>query len=177
MGEQSPLLNQLTISNPIFCRYCYSSDDVVDLISPCKCTGTARYIHQTCLLKWINMNESVSGKFTCEICHTEYIIEYRIVWENLFTRAVIKHMLIRVIIPVCLMAVLMTPTLYYLVKMLVAMGWPMPVIIALIIGFVLAVCFVLGTIVQSEFNGVELRGILTQQTIRSIQSPEYILPV
>lgn len=48
------------------CRICLESDGT--LISPCACKGTAGYIHEDCLLKWINESES----YECEICKIEY---------------------------------------------------------------------------------------------------------
>ena len=44
------------------CRICL---DEGDLISPCLCTGTAAYVHEECLLKWLNM----SGRTDCEIAN------------------------------------------------------------------------------------------------------------
>jgi len=50
------------------CRICLEGGD---LISPCKCSGTAAYVHEECLVKWIN----VSGRTDCEICKYEYTFE------------------------------------------------------------------------------------------------------
>lgn len=50
------------------CRICLEDDD---LISPCKCSGTAAYVHEECLVKWMN----VSGRSDCEICKHEYVFE------------------------------------------------------------------------------------------------------
>ena len=50
------------------CRICL---DEGDLISPCLCTGTAAYVHEECLLKWLN----TSGRTDCEICKYEYQYE------------------------------------------------------------------------------------------------------
>ena len=38
------------------CRVCFIEDDDENdpLISPCKCTGSVRYIHYDCLKKWLN---------------------------------------------------------------------------------------------------------------------------
>ena len=50
------------------CRICL---DEGELISPCLCTGTSAYVHEQCLLKWLNM----SGRTDCEICKYEYRVE------------------------------------------------------------------------------------------------------
>ena len=35
------------------CRICGCEDMSELLISPCQCTGTQKYVHTTCLQKWI----------------------------------------------------------------------------------------------------------------------------
>ncbi len=56
------------------CRICLESGD---LISPCLCTGTSAFVHEECLLKWLN----ISGRTDCEICkynyETEEVEEYK----------------------------------------------------------------------------------------------------
>lgn len=67
------------------CRYCLTSDsDRSEIISPCRCSGSLKYVHQNCLLKWYNSKNQeivIPGKFTqfnfqCEICKTPYNIIY-----------------------------------------------------------------------------------------------------
>ena len=43
------------------CRICL---DEGDLIQPCNCTGTTAYVHEECLMKWLN----ISDRRDCEIC-------------------------------------------------------------------------------------------------------------
>ena len=47
------------------CRICLEEGD---LIQPCNCTGTAAYVHEKCLMKWLN----TSNRSDCEICKYEY---------------------------------------------------------------------------------------------------------
>ena len=47
------------------CRICLEDGD---LIQPCDCKGTSAYVHEKCLLKWLN----VSDRTDCEICKFEY---------------------------------------------------------------------------------------------------------
>ena len=53
------------------CRICYSSEttNYNQLISPCKCSGSMKYIHYECLFQYINMNNNL----ICNICNTLYI--------------------------------------------------------------------------------------------------------
>ncbi|XP_037642241.1 E3 ubiquitin-protein ligase MARCHF11 isoform X2 [Sebastes umbrosus] len=46
------------------CRICFQGAEQGDLLNPCRCDGSVRYTHQTCLLKWI----SERGCWTCELC-------------------------------------------------------------------------------------------------------------
>lgn len=50
------------------CRICQEVEKVDQLMSPCICDGSIRYIHYNCLVKCI---ESKSSSF-CEICHGKY---------------------------------------------------------------------------------------------------------
>ena len=71
------------------CRYCLFSDNKLnDLIDPCNCRGSMKYVHEKCLIDWIiNNNKESRYKFedkmqinllNCEICHFDmkYIKEY-----------------------------------------------------------------------------------------------------
>ena len=47
------------------CRICLHGDNETDpLIEPCQCTGTMQFVHETCLLQWLN----TSYKGRCEVC-------------------------------------------------------------------------------------------------------------
>ena len=60
------------------CRICLEIDDVDDMIAPCKCSGTSKYVHRTCLNQWRSMN-TVNNHFTqCGECH----FNYRIIEDN-----------------------------------------------------------------------------------------------
>ena len=53
-----------SINNERICRICLDSVDEGDLIAPCKCSGSTKYAHEACLLKWFFK----SSKKTCEVC-------------------------------------------------------------------------------------------------------------
>jgi len=50
------------------CRICYEPDN---LISVCNCTGTTKYVHEECIIKW----RRISKRNTCEICLSPYSIK------------------------------------------------------------------------------------------------------
>lgn len=58
-------------NNGAVCRVCHCEEEPSrPLYYPCKCRGSIKYVHQECLLKWIE----VSGKddALCELCGSKY---------------------------------------------------------------------------------------------------------
>lgn len=68
------------------CRICYGEEDTASnpLVQPCKCSGSMKYIHLTCLKQWLNTsrcikvesNENCSiflvKQVECELCKTKF---------------------------------------------------------------------------------------------------------
>lgn len=52
------------------CRICRSRDDE-PLISPCKCSGSSKWIHQSCLVQWFQISRATK----CELCSEKIIIK------------------------------------------------------------------------------------------------------
>uniref|UniRef100_A0A3P9HX75 RING-type E3 ubiquitin transferase n=1 Tax=Oryzias latipes TaxID=8090 RepID=A0A3P9HX75_ORYLA len=50
------------------CRICFQGPEKGEMLSPCRCDGSVRWSHQTCLIRWI----SERGSWSCEICHFQY---------------------------------------------------------------------------------------------------------
>ncbi|GAA6042427.1 hypothetical protein JCM8097_008447 [Rhodosporidiobolus ruineniae] len=65
------------------CRICLESDDpeLGKLIVPCKCSGTARFIHEECLTSW-RLADRKNGFYTCGMCGFRYRLRST-VWTNL----------------------------------------------------------------------------------------------
>jgi hypothetical protein len=54
------------------CRMCHCEGSVErPLFYPCKCSGSIRYVHQDCLLKWLKVKNKFSGTCRCELCGEE----------------------------------------------------------------------------------------------------------
>ena len=55
-----------------FCKIFFETSNTIDnkLIHPCKCDGSIKFVHEKCILKWINQTDNQKTK--CEICHYEY---------------------------------------------------------------------------------------------------------
>ena len=65
------------------CRICLSEEEPENcLISPCNCTGSMKYIHETCLKEWLEgkkhmketeiVNSYIWKNLECEICKSSY---------------------------------------------------------------------------------------------------------
>jgi hypothetical protein len=59
------------------CRICFESDNdraSSDLIAPCRCNGTSKWVHRTCLDKWRSTNPEDIAFSQCLECRTEYVM-------------------------------------------------------------------------------------------------------
>ena len=58
------------------CRICYEKDKKNDLlIIPCKCEGTIKFVHQSCIKKWIINSNNFLDNPSCEICKSKFLIK------------------------------------------------------------------------------------------------------
>ncbi|EDO43593.1 predicted protein [Nematostella vectensis] len=58
-GKASP-----SLSCEVICRICHGGPTTEMLIAPCRCCGSAKYVHQSCLLMWFDRKQDK----TCELC-------------------------------------------------------------------------------------------------------------
>lgn len=57
----------------LMCRICHCEETNEEhLLSPCFCSGTLRYVHQSCLQQWLKSNAIKS----CELCKYDFIMSY-----------------------------------------------------------------------------------------------------
>jgi hypothetical protein len=55
------------------CRICFEAETVTsELISPCKCSGSIKWVHEECLKTWILGNRDELQGSSCELCSYEY---------------------------------------------------------------------------------------------------------
>ncbi|XP_067839113.1 E3 ubiquitin-protein ligase MARCHF1-like [Heptranchias perlo] len=86
-GSASPIQPQTVDDWPDdgeVCRICHcEGDDDGPLITPCRCTGTLRFVHQACLHQWIKSSDTRC----CELCKYDFIMETKLKplrkWEKL----------------------------------------------------------------------------------------------
>jgi hypothetical protein len=62
------------------CRICQEDDYILNLISPCKCHGSIKYIHSVCLNAWINS----SKQNKCAICNILYKYEIHMIHPKIY---------------------------------------------------------------------------------------------
>lgn len=60
------------------CRICRIAEPSSDLIAPCACSGTSKFIHRECLKQWRNMTTNPEHKRICAECKTEYNVEMEV---------------------------------------------------------------------------------------------------
>ncbi|XP_068798514.1 E3 ubiquitin-protein ligase MARCHF1 isoform X2 [Struthio camelus] len=82
--HKSPVLCDDWSDDLEVCRICHcEGDDESPLITPCRCTGTLRFVHQACLHQWIKSSDTRC----CELCKYDFIMETKLKplrkWEKL----------------------------------------------------------------------------------------------
>ena len=68
-----------TVSDVKICWVCHSSengDNSDAWINPCKCKGSVKWCHQTCLRPWIQYKIDNRRAVQCDICNYRYKIRY-----------------------------------------------------------------------------------------------------
>ena len=76
------IINTLSVNNtsksaPSQCRFCFEQTKKNDpLITPCSCQGSLKYIHQSCIDKWVitKYGSNVAVAY-CEICKDKLLIK------------------------------------------------------------------------------------------------------
>ncbi|XP_017006222.2 E3 ubiquitin-protein ligase MARCHF5 [Drosophila takahashii] len=63
------------------CWICLATDadDRLAWVNPCACTGTTKWVHESCLFHWIDektQEEDELQEVSCPQCETKYMIEY-----------------------------------------------------------------------------------------------------
>ena len=59
------------------CRICLGNDQVSNLISPCTCTGSQKYVHEECLKTWL-LNKKEEDLGYCEVCKNIFKTNFKV---------------------------------------------------------------------------------------------------
>ncbi|XP_046383335.1 E3 ubiquitin-protein ligase MARCHF5-like [Ischnura elegans] len=63
------------------CWVCFATeedDPNAEWVQPCSCRGTAKWVHQACIQRWVDEKQKGNslGKVSCPQCNTEYLIMF-----------------------------------------------------------------------------------------------------
>lgn len=58
------------------CRFCFCGTEVDVLIAPCRCSGSVKYVHQSCLNEWRLRSANPESYHRCDQCQYVFNIEY-----------------------------------------------------------------------------------------------------
>ena len=75
MAEIQLQISQLPLNTTLgdICKICHCGGD--ELITPCLCAGSIKYVHKECLTEWIRTS---SDKKRCELCQFMYSTERKL---------------------------------------------------------------------------------------------------
>lgn len=68
------------------CRFCLGDDDQDNMISPCLCTGSSKFVHRGCLDQWC-MQHRNNSYYQCGAC-LYYYRRSRIWWASILSRKI-----------------------------------------------------------------------------------------
>ena len=83
------------------CWVCFATDDDdndAEWVHPCNCRGTTKWVHQTCIQRWVDEKQkgNPAGRVTCPQCGTEYLILLPSVGTVVFLLDSIDSIVVRV---------------------------------------------------------------------------------
>ena len=70
------------------CRLCFDEDTITNLIYPCQCSGTSKYVHKNCLNEWRTLADNREAFNKCFECGYSYKFTNEVIhqisqWHNL----------------------------------------------------------------------------------------------
>ena len=80
------------MNNTSTCRICMETDDAGNMIYPCKCAGTSKYVHKNCLNQWRTLSDNREAFYKCFECHYIYTIENNIEYTKTTFDKCIEHL-------------------------------------------------------------------------------------
>ncbi|XP_061493676.1 E3 ubiquitin-protein ligase MARCHF5 [Rhineura floridana] len=79
MSEQTGLLIPQTMDRS--CWVCFATDEddrTAEWVRPCRCRGSTKWVHQTCLQRWVDEKQrgNSTARVACPQCNAEYLIVF-----------------------------------------------------------------------------------------------------
>jgi len=59
------------------CRNCHEDAPRCDLIAPCHCSGSIKWVHRSCLDEWRAVSPNAASFSRCDVCNAEYKMELK----------------------------------------------------------------------------------------------------
>lgn len=108
--------SNISNSNGDICRICHCEADFDNpLLSPCYCSGSLKYVHQSCLRQWLAASDTRS----CELCKFNFILHTKIKplseWRRLEMSGVERRRLLCAILFHCVAAICVIWSLFVLI--------------------------------------------------------------
>ena len=68
-----------TEMDTVTCRICFDVETgSAPLLHPCRCAGSAKYIHEECLKAWLASRGNDLSKSECEVCKTPFLMKIKV---------------------------------------------------------------------------------------------------
>jgi len=64
------------------CRNCHDTESDEEMIAPCMCSGSIKYVHRSCLNQWRAVSHNSESFYNCDVCKFEYVIKTKLVNEH-----------------------------------------------------------------------------------------------
>lgn len=79
MAEQTGLALPQTMDRS--CWVCFATDEddrTAEWVRPCRCRGSTKWVHQTCLQRWVDEKQrgNSTARVACPQCNAEYLIVF-----------------------------------------------------------------------------------------------------
>nr|XP_020638593.1 E3 ubiquitin-protein ligase MARCH5 isoform X3 [Pogona vitticeps] len=79
MSEQTGLVVPQTLDRS--CWVCFATDEddrTAEWVRPCRCRGSTKWVHQTCLQRWVDEKQrgNSTARVACPQCNAEYLIVF-----------------------------------------------------------------------------------------------------
>ncbi|XP_076042630.1 E3 ubiquitin-protein ligase MARCHF5-like [Oratosquilla oratoria] len=80
-GKQTQVPSASAANEEKYCWVCYASDaddETAPWVKPCKCRGTTKWVHQSCLQRWVDEKQKGNStvKVNCPQCGVQYLIAF-----------------------------------------------------------------------------------------------------
>ncbi|XP_033957061.1 LOW QUALITY PROTEIN: E3 ubiquitin-protein ligase MARCHF5 [Pseudochaenichthys georgianus] len=79
MGEQGAVVSQQNLDRS--CWVCFATDEddrTAEWVRPCRCRGSTKWVHQSCLQRWVDEKQrgNSTARVACPQCNAEYLIVF-----------------------------------------------------------------------------------------------------